>query len=260
LFCKVSKPRYSGSKCHIQDGYSYTLSESITPKVFYRGRSIEDFPGFAELGDKLWVKLWHYLSPVLKACPPNGVQVLTYPGKFDSYISLHKDMNPDMAIDPKNNSQIVGSSVIVVSLLDTMRVEFCKQTRQRNSKGEMVTCFEMVDYFNKEDRSAYVLDPNDDLDVYHRVFFLRDFIKEERSGGKRKKEHIYISSTPRCGKVRVAITYCWLGKRAEFFCDDYSVHSRCHCQVIHGAVKELSKSKNKARWEAHLRFMKHERK
>jgi hypothetical protein len=146
--------------CHIQDSYSYTLSESITPKVFYRRRSIENFPGFAELGYKLWVKLWHYLSPVSKACPPNGVQILTYPVKFDSYINPHKDMNPDMAINPENNSQIVGSSVIVVSFLDTMRVEFCKQTRQRNSKGEMESCYNMVDYFDTEYGSAYVLDPN----------------------------------------------------------------------------------------------------
>ena len=226
--------------------------------MFYGGRSIEEYSSFAELGYSLWVFLWHHLSPVSKACPPNGAQVLVYFGRFNAVINAHKDMNPDMAINPNMNSQVIGSSVMVVTLLDSMRVEFCTRRKLPSTKnGRSSYTHDMVDMFDTEDCSVYVQDPNDDLEYFHRAQFLPHFWKVEGSDGKNKQ--VRLSKTPKHGRVHVAITYRWLGKRTEFFGKDHGRVSRQNCQVIHNAETELNKIDCAAKREGLLKILKRKR-
>ena len=199
LSMSCGEPTYSNRfKCKLFEAYSYTLSFVQAP--FNGSRSFEIYPGILHLGEKIWLELNDYLTPVSKLCPPNGAQVLTYFGKFDGEIDKRKDTDPTMAVDAKNNSQIAGSNVIVVTLLCPQLVSLWGGDSAANSR--------LVDSFVVEPRSVYIHDPMDDLQYYHSA----EFFKEVNGNGYNASKDL----------VRVAITYRWLGNRLAFLGEDYN--------------------------------------
>ena len=182
-------------KCYLRKGYVYSNGYTLPP--FYTGRTIADFPGIAELKIHVWKKVWSQLSPISKCIPPNGAQILCYFSAFDSKINFHKDVNARMQ-SPKNNSQVPGTSVIVVSLFLGQLVQFATNQGKRE--------FIPVAEFYTHHKSVWVLHPHDDLVVYHGTGFHKRNKKEEFEGNKMGWEG-----------VRVAIAFRWLGRKALFF-------------------------------------------
>lgn len=200
--------------CTIYEGYSYTLSFCM-PYLYY-GRPLDGFPALARLKLEVWKAVWEYLSPISKVCPPNGVQVLTYFRMFKNRINPHKDMNPDMQVDVKTNSQIIGSNVIVVSFLASQFFEFLKEAR---ASGERYG-----DSLITEHCSIYILDPEDDVNFYHHARF-----------GRGSERH----------DVRVAVTLRWLGARKVYIGEDYkgSCGDRRYQEAVDGVRKMIKEIK-----------------
>ena len=193
-------------KCSVQDGYSYTLS--FTMLFFFGGRSIEQCPGIAKLKVNIWKLVHHWLTPLSKVCPPNGVQALLYLEEFHGHMQEHQDMNPRMKVSTKENSQIIGTSVIVVSFFDKQEVVMTK-----NAGGKHA--------FLTEHCSVYVLDPHDDDTHKHKT----KFPSAER--GKPKG-------------LRFALTFRWLGNRKKFFGPDNRIGLQ-HCQVVPNPNNTINK-------------------
>lgn len=182
--------------CHVFTGYTYTLS--FCPDFLYYGRPID--PGFAELKVKLWKMVKPHLSPISQLCPPNGCQLLAYFREFKGRINAHRDMNPNMVVSPEINSQIIGSSVLVVSFLAKQYFHLCQQKKSTMSNGKPTYNYPSLDSFLTEHCSVYILDPRDDVRWHH---------KTEFPPGEK-------------GMVRISLTFRWLGRRQEFLCQDYA--------------------------------------
>ena len=198
LYDKVNEYTHSAKfNCTIQDGFSYTLS--FHPPVFYGGRSLQNYPAIANLKVAVWKHVHHWLTPISKLCPPNGVQCLLYIDDFNEHndhpIRPHKDMSLDMNVDPKTNSQIIGSSVIVVSFFDD---QFIRLGTWRKSK------FKDRDAFLTKHCSVCVLDANDDTKHWHTT----------------RWPPTYQKQSTRKTRIRYAITFRWLGNRKQFFGPD----------------------------------------
>lgn len=115
-----------------------------------------------------------------------------------------------MKIDPRFNSQILGSSVMVVNLFHSQDVKFTEI--EKGGKGKC------VDIFVTEHCSAYIMNCWDDLALKHHAEFK----------GRKK------------GKVRMAIVYRWLGRRTSTFCGDYK-YSRQNCEIFTQPNKHVAK-------------------
>ena len=142
-------------------------------------KSIEQCPEIAKLKINIWKKVYHWLSPLSKTCPPNGVH-----GFLHSGTHTHQD-NFGMAPD---SGQLIGSSVIVVSFFDVQLVRMCKKTK--TMAGDE---FPTHDYFSTEHCSVHVLDPQD-ANLYHHK---ATFPASRKSG------------------LRYALTFCWLGNQSN---------------------------------------------
>jgi hypothetical protein len=224
LFDCMGNERFSTKfNCHVYEGYSYTLS--FCPQFYYYGRPTTLHPSVAQLKIHVWKFVFKYLSPVSKSCPPNGCIILTYFRMFGSMIRHHKDMNPMMAINPKINSQIGGSNVVVVSFLSSQYFDFCDKIKDENGK----TKYNVVNSFLTENCSIYVMDPNEDLKYYHTTRWPK---------GKNNNH-----------EVRMCITFRWLGKRIEFLGADYNGNTgnRKYTQAHHAPMKIVNKFSEKKR-------------
>ena len=217
--------------CHLCEGYSYTLS--FCTSFHCCGRPLTLHPSIAELKVAAWKSLWPWLSPVSKVCPPTGCQALTHFKKFKSKIKPHKDMNPDMAVDTSTNSQITGSSVIVVSLLASQHFEICNKVKTNAGKDKHVP----VCTFPTEDCSVYILDPEDDLQWCHQARF--------------------PAGCP-SNAVRVCLTFRWLAKRMEFLGGDCGGHTgnRAHAQAVRAPRTIINNFKSSAKRDAYFKSMK----
>jgi hypothetical protein len=187
----------------IQDLYIYGAAGR--PPADWRSRPLK--PEIAQLGEYLWKRLWHYLSPASQVCPPTGCQLLMYSSSLKAAIRAHKDNGIMMdngkqtriATDKLLNSHMIGTSVIVFSLFDEM--EFClltpKNTRDFTAPQD---CHEWnpASTVRLGHQSAYVLDPKDDENYMHAARFP-------------------LGTPP--GKVRVAFVFRWLSKRCPFYVD-----------------------------------------
>jgi hypothetical protein len=101
-----------------EEGYGY--GNSTTAKPWLGFRCLRDYPFVMDLGVAIWKRLHHHFDGPSKQCPPTTCTVLLYLGQFGGHINPHQDNSPRPAIDPKRNSQIFGSSVLVVSLFHPM--------------------------------------------------------------------------------------------------------------------------------------------
>ena len=212
LFDKINDPiSHTSKKCLVQDGYRYS-NGSIEP--FFGGRSLESHPAIARLKVAVWRKVHHFLSPISKICPPNGIQTLLYLGDFNARMNTHRDINPRSRIKGPDNSQLIGSSVIVISFFDQQVFEMCHHLGDKKYK--------IIDSFLTQHCSVYVLDPNDDRIYYHRTKF----------PPKDKK-----------GKIRYALTLRWLGLRESYYGDD-NQEGLAHCKAVHNP-EELIKQNHK---------------
>ena len=199
LFAEVDGPKYNKRyKCHIEEGYGY--SYSFLPNCFMGGRCLRDYPEVADMGIEAWRHVYHYLTPISQQSPPNSCNVLTYFGDFTGTIRAHRDNSPQMQLDPQENSQILGTSVMVVNFYHTQEVQFL--STGDNTGKSVVDCFQLEHF------SIYTMNCWDDVLYYHRCTF-RDELK---------------------GKIRVSFIYRWLGRRCEFFCQDYGGRRQC-CEV-----------------------------
>ena len=79
----------------------------------------------------------------------------------------HKDRNKEQ----KEHTQMLGSSVIVVSLFDKQVLEFCEK-KDTVKKGKVE--FEPVASFETEHCSAHVIGGHDDFVCCHRANFPKD--------------------------------------------------------------------------------------
>ena len=230
LFDSVGQKRKSRKHgCVVEDGYSYTLSVTHIP--FYGGRNMKNFPGIASLKVHVWKKCWHHLSPISQLCPPNGAQILYYFEEFQGKMNYHNDMNPDMVVSDETNSQIMGSTVIVVTLFVGQLV---KLAVKRDGS------FRSVAEFLAEHGSVYLLHPHDDFHYYHGTCF------------SKRKEHRCVHES-----VRVAITFRWLGNRMSYLGDDYPNVGRRNCQAVADPLKPITQTHKKrpdlsALWEPYL--------
>ena len=230
LYDKVNDFHWDeNSNCHVQDGYSYSLT--ITLPMFYGGRSIEKYPEIAKLKVNIWKKVYHWLTPLSKTCPPNGVQALLYAEEFGGKIQPHQDMNVNMGVDPKTNSQIIGSSVIVVNFFDEQIMHMCTRVKAQKKQDRFPT----HDHFRTEHCSVYVLDPHDDSLYHHTTSFPATGNRKHHKG------------------LRCALTFRWLGNRRKYFGPDNPAGLQ-HCQVVtrpyHEIDKKYPKSENaRAMWK-----------
>jgi hypothetical protein len=198
---------------------------SFCRKFQYFGRSLEDYPEIAELKVAVWKAVYQYLSPISKVCPPNGVQMLTYFIVFWSRINAHMDMNPKMAIDPETNSQIVGSSVIVVSFFAPQEFLFTDRAKTCSSTGKKR---KTIWSFVTDHCSIYVMDPEDDSKHYHCTRFTRNCVQKD------------------VHSCRICFTLRWLGGKAAFLGSDYKgrTGNRKHTQTFEGIHKYIENIKD----------------
>ena len=213
LFDKMHEPCYQPwYSSSLQDGYTYGLSR--IPKMFFPGRSLQEYPGIAKLKVEMWKRVHHHLSPISKICPPNSVQGLLYMDDFKGRINPHRDMSPGMNVDPAENSQVIGSSVIVVSFFDPQILQF----EDLNTKL-------LADSVFTEHCSVYVLDPNDDLFYKHSAQFVADRHTKARKHKTR---------------IRYALTMRWLSNRKKFHCTDNN-RGLSHFQAVPFPKKTIRK-------------------
>ena len=138
---------------------------------------------------------------------------------FKGKINVHKDMNPNMVVNAETNSQIIGTSVIVVTFYLGQLFKLCRALGKKK--------YETVGEFLTHHGSVYVLHPHDDLEYYHTVSFSGQSENETNSSG-------YTG-------VRVALTFRWLGNRTLYFGNDYKVKLQRNCQVVEKPILELRK-------------------
>ena len=213
LYDKVNDFQWDNKhKCSVQDGYSYTLS--FTMPFFFGGRSIEQYPGIARLKVDIWKQVYHWLTPLSKVCPPNGVQVLLHPEEFRCRMPEHQDMDPNMKVSTQDNSQIMGTSVIIVSFFDQQEVIMTRKTGEKHS-------------FLTEHCSVYVLDPHDDNTYKHKTKFPKCADKNKPKG------------------LRLALTFRWLGNRMKFFGPD-NPNGLQYSQVVAQPHSTINKAYNKS--------------
>jgi len=153
-----------------------------------------------KLKEKIWKKLHPFLSPVSQACPPNACQMLLCLRPSGGQMQPHKNRNSEQ----KEHTQMLGSSVIVVSFFDKQVLELCKK-KDTGKKGKVKR--DHVASFETEHCSAFVIDAHDDLEHCRRAHFPKD--------GKR-----------RCG-LRCVLTLRWLQKRETFLCGNHNHGQRC---------------------------------
>jgi hypothetical protein len=192
LSSEVHGKRYSEFwQCNLEEGYGY--SYSFLPKCWMGARCLRDYPHLTELVVEVWKQVWHHLDPVSQQCPPNAVGLLWYFGMFGGKIRPHQDACVRMAVDPSHNSQLLGSSVMCISLFSPQ--EFILTPVENNDAPP-------VGLFLTEHASVYILSCQDDAKWKHRCQF---------PNGKTEKYR---------QKVRLAIVCRWLGRRTKMFCDD----------------------------------------
>ena len=195
--------RIDAATGRIQDLYNY--SAAGRPPADWRSRPMP--PEIAQLGEYLWKRLWHHLSPASRVCPPTGCQLLLYSSSLKAAIRPHKDngiMTVDgkqshIATDKEMNSHIIGTSVIVFSLFDEM--EFClliPKAPRHYTAPQKEHEWNSASTVSLGHQSAYILDPNDDENYMHAARYSK-------------------GTGP--GKVRVAFVFRWLSKRCPFYAD-----------------------------------------
>jgi hypothetical protein len=222
--------RIDAATGRIQDLYNY--SAAGRPPADWRSRPMP--PEIAELGEHLWKRLWHHLSPASRVCPPTGCQLLLYPSSLGATIRPHKDngiMTDDgkqtrIATDKSLNSHIIGTSVIVFSLFDEM--EFCLLTPKPPrdyTAPQKEHEWNSASTVSLGHQSAYILDPNDDENYMHAARFPK-------------------GTGP--GKVRVAFVFRWLSKRCPFYVDKEGPLK--HAFYKPDAVESLSKTRSGHLW------------
>ena len=185
----IHRRRYNKvMKCHLKEGYGYAYPG---PRCFMSMRFLNDYPGVIELVEAVWKRFHHHLSAVSRQCPPNVVDLLWYFGAFNSTIRPHRDNNPNGPKDWKQNSQMLGSSVMIITFFDSQEFQFM----ELGKTGKKVASIGL------EHMSCYILNPEDDVKWKHTVKY----------------------GTPdpsKKGKVRLAIAARWSSRRQEAFCED----------------------------------------
>jgi hypothetical protein len=182
-------------KCHLEEGYGY--SYSIVPKPLMTWRCLRDYEWVADLMNALWKRLWHHFDPPSQQCPPTAVNILYYFSAFKAHIRAHQDNAPNMSIPMEHNSQMLGSSVMVLSLLDEQELCFCALKNPTKSSQPKVLSSIRLGHL-----SVYILKCCDDFDMKHMTRF----------PSEQKKDY---------GAVRVSLVGRWLTRRCEAFCEDY---------------------------------------
>jgi hypothetical protein len=183
-------------KCDLEEGYGYAYR--FLPEPWMGLRCLRDYLHLPELVEEVWKSVWHHLDPVSQVCPPNGINLLWYFGKFGgtgARINPHQDNGLDI-IDPSCNSQLLGSSVMTINLFDKQDFVFCAMESKKNGIKELQT-------FRTEHGSVYILRADDDAKWKHMARFPR-----------KKEEGSYRDS------VRLAICCRWLGRRTTMYCDN----------------------------------------
>jgi len=197
-------------KCTIGEGYGY--SYSFVVRSWMGCRSIRDYPVVCKIGIAVWRRVREYLDPISQLIPPNGANILYYFGLFNGKIRAHQDAAPNMATNPMHTSQILGSSVMVVSFCDEQLFNLI-DIKKKN----------IVMSFKLGHMSVYILRSEDDIKYKHQATFAD-------TDQRKKKEE----------KLRIAIAYRWLGRRTKFFGNDCKTRRRnMECITRHNmAVKE----------------------
>jgi hypothetical protein len=204
LSAEIHGPFWSNyHNCSLEELYGYAYS--FLPRAWMGCRSLRKYETIAKLGEHIWRLVRGKLDPVSQAFPPNSANLLFYFGAFHSRIQPHQDNAPNMGIDPQHNSQLLGSSVMVLNLCHEQVLEFTSL-----DGGDTVGSFVCPH------GSVYILGANDDLMNKHQAKFT----------GK----HV--------GKVRIAVVFRWLGRRTKVFCSDYG-RRRQHVEVFYNIHKEL---------------------
>lgn len=206
-------------RCNIVPLYGY--SYSFNPKWWMGCNSLRRYKTLSELGIQLWMDAWDYLDPLSKICPPTGGTLLTYFGCFGGEIQAHQDNAPNSATPFYHHSQIIGSTVMCLTLFDGMDYDIVTIESQTRGKKDYV----VQKSFKTSHGSLYLMSATDDFNSKHRAKF-----PPQRKTGKKKK-----------GLIRVAIVWRWLGRRTFAFDSDYTGW-RQRCEVWEDC-KTLAKQK-----------------
>jgi hypothetical protein len=164
------------------------------------------------------------MDPLSQLLPPTGGTVLTYFGCFGGEIQPHQDNAPNMAIPFHHNSQLVGSTVLCLTLFDEMEYDFV--SLEPETKGCKDYVVEKT--FRTSHGTVYLMSAYDDFNHKHRARF---------PGRKRNRE----IKKERKGLIRVAVVWRWLGRRTFAFDVDYK-GERKRCEVWDDC-KQLAKEK-----------------
>lgn len=238
----LPQPRRITYSVTIGDDYMSDKGETIRDLYLYgaSGRPPADWrcrpipPRVAELGERLWRKVWVHLSPPSRLCPPTGVQVLLYVSTFGSVIRPHKDngLRKDdgrqtrTSTDKDLNSHIFGTSVIVLSLFDTMDFGLLvPKPGLTYHAGQREHIWSDNTTIPLDDQSIFVLDPKDDENFMHSARFP-------------------TGSEP--GKIRVALVFRWVSRRCRFYADRKG--PRRDALYVPDAKVDLMKTRKGTHW------------
>ena len=151
---------------------------------------------------------------------PYLCRILTYFGCFGGEIQPHQDNAPSSATPYFHNSQIVGSTVMCLSLFDSMDYDIV--TLEPRTSGCKDYIVEKT--FKTSNGTLYLMSAFCDFNHKHRAKF------PSRVKGKKKR-----------GLIRTAIIWRWLGRRTFGFDTDYQ-GERKRCEVWDDC-KKLAKRK-----------------
>jgi len=200
-------------QCHIVPLYGYGFS--FTPKWWMGCNSLRHYETINKLGIQLWKEVWEYLDPLSQVCPPTGGTLLTYFGCFNGKIPAHRDNSPSIKADYWHNSQMVGTTVMVLSLFDDMHYDIV--TMEPMTKGQKD--YKILKRFTTSHGSLYLMSAFTDIESKHTAEFPQSWIVDGK--GKKKK-----------GLIRVGVAWRWVSRRAFAFDHDY-MGERKRCEVWH---------------------------
>jgi hypothetical protein len=208
-------------KCDVEEGYGYSLGS--VGKNWTGLRCLRDYPHLSDFALAVWKVVHPHLDPVSQQCPFNSITLMLYLGCVHAKVNPHQDnaLNSSM-VSPEDNSQLLGSSVMIISLFDPMRFLFTPKTSQKERlpppSGEFLT----------EHASVYILKCDDDSKWKHYAKF-PDGRNLRGMAGQR---------------VRLAIVCRHVGRRTKMFCErqDWRRYREIHHRIEGTLAKQFPDS------------------
>lgn len=200
ISAEVFPPQFNKkNKCSIESGYGFSWAPNARARMTLR--MLRDYGHLTSFVIAVWKHFWHHLDPVSKCLPPNGISIMTLFGAMGCHgaqVHFHRDISNKSSVNISQNSQILGSSVMVISLFDEVEFLFVDNERPKPN---------VLNKWVLGHLTVYILRSLDDTKWRHGVKF---DLNNHKGNTKRTRD-----------RVRVAIVCRWLGRRCKAYGADY---------------------------------------